>query len=286
MDVRRFPRRQDASSENPAGSADPVQSTGRAGRGVLSLRQVSLHKQRKVARAVTARKLLILMSAKERRVRTRPTRLWRNGRRVKTRPTGLRLLLEQEQLAALAPSSGASRHLLPQAGEGLFGCSPASGRRAVWLLSRKREKGCLAELPQAGEGLFDRAPAGGRRAAPPLWKRLWPTVALPWRREPEVKARGCSRSHEGLGGYPNIARIDASSGCSTMPFSVTMASTSAAGVTSNTGFHARMPSATMRLPATPSSSDGSRSSISIRSPDAVSMSTVDDGATTMNFRPW
>src|SRR5690606_26526155 len=52
----------DASSENPAGPADPVQSTGRAGRGVLSLRQVSLHMQRKVARAVTARKLLILMS--------------------------------------------------------------------------------------------------------------------------------------------------------------------------------------------------------------------------------
>src|SRR5690606_37113869 len=50
----------DASSENPAGSADPVRSTGRAGRGVLSLRRVSLHKQRKVARAVTARKLLDL----------------------------------------------------------------------------------------------------------------------------------------------------------------------------------------------------------------------------------
>src|SRR5690606_4529450 len=127
---------------------------GRAGRGVLSLRQVSLHKQRKVARAVTARKLLILMSAKERRVRTRPTRLWRNGRRVKTRPTRLRVQLEQEPLAALAPSSGASRHLLPQAGEGLFGCSPASGRRAVWLSSRRREKGCLTELPQAGEGLL------------------------------------------------------------------------------------------------------------------------------------
>src|SRR5690606_28784964 len=30
-DVRRFPRRQDASSENPAGSADPVQRTGREG---------------------------------------------------------------------------------------------------------------------------------------------------------------------------------------------------------------------------------------------------------------
>src|SRR5690606_5077491 len=98
---------------------------------------------------------------------------------------------EQEQLAALAPSSGASRHLLPQAGEGLFdcssasgrrdtrpilpqageglfGCSPASGRRAVRLLSRKREKGYSTDspaggrravrpmLPQAGEGLFDR----------------------------------------------------------------------------------------------------------------------------------
>src|SRR5690606_39316454 len=58
-------------------------------RGVLSLRQVSLHKHRKRARAVTARKLLILMSAKERRVKTRPTGLWRSGRRVKTRPTRL-----------------------------------------------------------------------------------------------------------------------------------------------------------------------------------------------------
>src|SRR5688572_6451434 len=36
-------------------------------RGVLSLLQVSLHKQRKVARAVTARKLLILISANGRR---------------------------------------------------------------------------------------------------------------------------------------------------------------------------------------------------------------------------
>src|SRR5690606_40579432 len=31
MDARRFPRGQDGRSENPAGSADPVQSTGRAG---------------------------------------------------------------------------------------------------------------------------------------------------------------------------------------------------------------------------------------------------------------
>src|SRR5690606_8388447 len=89
-DARRFPRRQDASSENPAGSADPVRQHRARRRGVLSLRQVSLHKQRKVARAVTARKLLILMSAEERRVKTRPTGLRRNSRRVKTRPTGLR----------------------------------------------------------------------------------------------------------------------------------------------------------------------------------------------------
>src|SRR3546814_20062532 len=31
MEVRRFPRGQDAPSENPAGSADPVQRTGREG---------------------------------------------------------------------------------------------------------------------------------------------------------------------------------------------------------------------------------------------------------------
>src|SRR5690606_32417846 len=31
MDARRFPRGQDARSENPAGSADPVQRTGREG---------------------------------------------------------------------------------------------------------------------------------------------------------------------------------------------------------------------------------------------------------------
>src|SRR5690606_40073085 len=39
-----------------------VEAAPGAQAGVPSLRQVSLHKQRKVARAVTARKLLILMS--------------------------------------------------------------------------------------------------------------------------------------------------------------------------------------------------------------------------------
>src|SRR5690606_40586089 len=46
----------DLDLRGPAGSADPVQSTERAGRGVASLRQVALHKQRKVARAGQDRK--------------------------------------------------------------------------------------------------------------------------------------------------------------------------------------------------------------------------------------
>src|SRR5690606_39827579 len=65
----------------------PGASAPGAQAGCVSLRQVSLHKQRKVARAVTARKPLILMSAEERRVKTRPTGLWRNSRRGKARPT-------------------------------------------------------------------------------------------------------------------------------------------------------------------------------------------------------
>src|SRR5690606_23122912 len=60
-------------------------------RGVLSLRQVSLHKQRKVARAVTARKPLIMMLLQQEDNKSSPLR---------SLPT---------------PPSG---HLLPQAGEG------------------------------------------------------------------------------------------------------------------------------------------------------------------------
>src|SRR5690606_41852706 len=67
----------------------PGASAPGAQAGCVSLRQVSLHKQRKVARAVTARKPLILMSAEERRVKTRPTGLRGDSRRGKNRPTGL-----------------------------------------------------------------------------------------------------------------------------------------------------------------------------------------------------
>src|SRR5690606_3353852 len=59
MDVQRFPQ-----GGMPFGKSRRLRGPGaqhRARRrGVLSLRQVSLHKQRKVARAVTARKPLIL----------------------------------------------------------------------------------------------------------------------------------------------------------------------------------------------------------------------------------
>src|SRR5690348_2814069 len=85
---------------------------------------------------------------------------------------------------------------------------------------------------------------------------------------------------------PNIRRIEAASGLSITPRSVTMASINSAGVTSKTGFHAFAPCTTVRDPACESSSAGSRSSISIALPEGVSMSTVDDGATTMNFAPW
>src|SRR3546814_1965722 len=75
--------------------------------GCVSLRQVSLHKQRKVARAVTARKLLMLML------------MLPSSKMEKIKSSSLRS----------PPSSGAARHLLPQAGEGL-----------IRLIFRGREK--------------------------------------------------------------------------------------------------------------------------------------------------
>jgi hypothetical protein len=54
--------RSDLDLRGPSEAAEPAGKTRRAPhRDVLSLRQVSLHKQRKVVRAVTARKPLILL---------------------------------------------------------------------------------------------------------------------------------------------------------------------------------------------------------------------------------
>src|SRR3546814_1858895 len=58
-DVRRFPRGQDAPRKIPPAPRTRCNAPG-AKAGCVSLRQVSLHTQRKVTRAVTARKLLIL----------------------------------------------------------------------------------------------------------------------------------------------------------------------------------------------------------------------------------
>src|SRR3546814_3000185 len=57
-DVRRFPRGQDAPRKIPPAPRTRCNAPG-AKAGCVSLRQVSLHTQRKVTRAVTARKLLI-----------------------------------------------------------------------------------------------------------------------------------------------------------------------------------------------------------------------------------
>src|SRR3546814_606172 len=71
--------------------------------GCVSLRQVSLHKQRKVARAVTARKLLILIPV---------------AGQEKSKSSSLR--------SRPHPPSG---HLLPLAGEGLCGRCPQAAER-------------------------------------------------------------------------------------------------------------------------------------------------------------
>src|SRR3546814_11792405 len=75
-------------------------------RGVLSLRQVSLHKQRKVARVVTARKLLILIQLAPDRRRSRAARCARAlirppGTFSRSRETG-----SISALRALSPACG------------------------------------------------------------------------------------------------------------------------------------------------------------------------------------
>src|SRR3546814_12946007 len=78
---------------------------------------------------------------------------------------------------------------------------------------------------------------GGARLAPCFtqspWERFQPGGLISLARFQNLATEAAPAN----AGYPNIARIEASSGRSTMPFSVTIASISAAGVTSNTGFH-------------------------------------------------
>src|SRR5690606_14816134 len=170
MDVRRFPRGHDARSENPAGSADPVRSTGRAG-GVCFFAPGFFAQAKKGGSRRHGAKAFDLAFAvtgdtqeQEQLAALAPSSALRapspaSGRRAGTAPgaqTGGVLFApgffaqakkggsrrhgakaldldvapagrHQEQLAALAPSSGASRHLLPQAGEGLFTLFPAGG---------------------------------------------------------------------------------------------------------------------------------------------------------------
>src|SRR3546814_6024855 len=110
MDVRRFPRGQDALSENPAGSADPAQRAGREG-GVCFFAPGFFAQAKKGGSRRHGAKALDVDLQPADEERSRAARCAR-------------------------PSSGASRHLLPQAGEGLAiglpraeeGCSGGSTR--------------------------------------------------------------------------------------------------------------------------------------------------------------
>src|SRR5690606_24183085 len=118
-------------------------------RGVLSLRQVSLHKQRKVARAVTARKPLTLMSREpEQQAGQDPPHEALAERQAGQDPPCEAVTgdgEEQERLAALAPSSA------------LRAPSPASGRRAGVV------QGAQAGGAFFAPGFFAQAKKGGSR---------------------------------------------------------------------------------------------------------------------------
>ena len=77
-----------------------------------------------------------------------------------------------------------------------------------------------------------------------------------------------------------VLRSDAPYGGRATPSSVTIPAISAAGVTSNTGFHTAAPSAAMRCPPSDVTSTPGRSSTGISSPLATPRSTVDSGAAT------
>src|SRR3546814_187065 len=103
MDVRRFPRGQDAPSENPDGSANPMRSIGREG-GVCFFAPGFFAQAKKGGSRRHGAKAFDFRVAAARRT-------------------------DQEQLAALAPSSA------------LRAPSPASGRRTDRLVFRRWEEG-------------------------------------------------------------------------------------------------------------------------------------------------
>src|SRR5690606_39790260 len=129
-DVRRFPRRQDASSENPAGSADPVLSTGRAG-GVCFFAPGFFAQAKKGGSRRHGAKALDL-DVGERAAGQDPPYEAAVAVAGDTE--------EQEQLAALAPSSA------------LRAPSPASGRRAGTAPAPRTR--CAAPGAQAGGAFF------------------------------------------------------------------------------------------------------------------------------------
>src|SRR5690606_29356158 len=130
-DVRRFPRGQDALSENPAGSADPVRSTGRAG-GVCFFAPGFFAQAKKGGSRRHGAKALDLDVGERAAGQDPPYEALAEQQAGQDPPYEAAVAVsptreDQGQLAALAPSSGASRHLRFRGGR---------------LFSRKREKGC------------------------------------------------------------------------------------------------------------------------------------------------
>src|SRR3546814_348 len=120
--------------------------------GCVSLRQVSLHKQRKVARAVTARKPLILIRLLPHKKRARAARCARPPHPA-LRATSLR-----------APALRSAQGVQACASQWLASSTPSP---------RKREKGCLT--PQAGEGLIRLIFRGREKDFGP-WENLAPRI--------------------------------------------------------------------------------------------------------------
>src|SRR3546814_2266298 len=120
MDVRRFPRGQDALSENPAGSADPAQRAGREG-GVCFFAPGFFAQAKKGGSRRHGAKALDVDLQPADEERSRAARCAR-------------------------PSSGASRHLLPQAGEGLAIGLPRAGEGCSGGSARPRSEEHTSEL--------------------------------------------------------------------------------------------------------------------------------------------
>jgi hypothetical protein len=130
-----------------------------------------------------------------------------------------------------------------------------------------------------------------RAASCGLHTRYSGTRALSSRKKPAVEARADITEAAAAGAVSEAAAAAAATCAATgkervsasrrsTPRSVMMPVMSAAGVTSNAGFHTPMPMAATRSPRTCVSSSGARSSMRMLAPSGVCGSSVEHGAAT------